>query len=97
MDLRYLDRKRWVLLFDILAQKALQNPVSIEELYQEVLRQSQRLSLEISLQELKDIIKEFEERGIVKTFRDNKGNTVVVLTEEARYFVLIYSTSFIGL
>ncbi len=96
MDLRYLDRKRWVILFDILARKVLDKPATIEEVYEEILRQKDRLMLELSLQELKDILNEFEKRGIVKLLRKDQ-HMEVVLTEDARYFVLVYSTSFIGL
>ncbi|GEM_PF-6860470 len=96
MDLHYLDRKRWVILFDILAKKILDRPATVEEIYEEVLRQKDRLMLDVSLQELREILNEFERRGIIKFVKDN-NNTKAILTEEAKYFVLIYNTSFIGL
>ena len=96
MDLHYLDRKRWVILFDILARKVLDRPATIEEIYEEILRQKDRLMLDVSLQELKDILNEFERRGIVKLLKEGQ-HMKVILTEDARYFVLIYNTSFIGL
>ncbi len=92
---RFFDRKRWVLLFDFLAKYA-EKPISIHELYSIIVREGPRLDFRVSLEELKELIREFKDRGIVNEIRVDHDE-YIVLTEDARYFVHIYSTSIIGL
>ena len=89
------DRKRWILLFDFLAKYA-QRPISLTELYAIIVREGPRLNLNLSFDEFRSIMKEFEMRGIVRVLTI-EGEVHVVLSDMAKYFVHMYSTTIIGL
>ena len=92
MDLSNFDRKRWILYFDILGKCALSEPASLSKIYDLIVRESLRLNLNMSLSELKELLREFEQRGIVKLFNHN-GELHVILTDKARYWLLTYSAA----
>ncbi len=89
------DRKRWVLLFDFLAKYA-QEPISIDKLYEIIVREGPKISFELSFEELENMLEEFKSRGIVHILKVN-NKRCVVLSETAKYFIQIYSTTIIGL
>ncbi len=79
---------RWVLLFEVLPILAWDKPVTIYDVYACVLAREKQLQLKISLRELREIIEDFERRNIVK-FVD-KSRIMFMLTEDAKYFLIIY-------
>ena len=89
VDTRGLDRVRWVLFFEILPRVAWDRPARVEDVYALVVKESKRLEIELSLRELHDILRELEARNIVKLIRDKDG-LKVYLTEDAKYFLIIY-------
>jgi len=92
MDISNFDRTRWVLYFEILGQVALAEPVPVSKVYERVVRESDRLDLKLTYSELVQILREFEQRGIVKLFNHN-GTLHVVLTDKARYWLLVFSSA----
>ena len=90
MDISNFDRKRWILYFDILGKIALDKPIPIVKVYEYIVRESDKLNIKMSFEELKSILIEFRDRGIVQLFNQD-GQTHVMLTDTARYWLLTYS------
>ncbi len=90
MDISNFDRKRWILYFDVLGKIALDKPISVVKVYEYILRESSRLNVEMSFEELKNMLLEFRDRGIVQILNEN-GQLHVMLTDDARYWLLTYS------
>jgi len=81
---------------DIIGPLAMSEPVSIEDVYGRLLSEKDRLDIEMTYSEFLDTLREMEKRGIIKILkRDDK--TYIMLTDEARYFLVTYSPAWIGL
>jgi len=50
----------------------------------------------MSYGEFLEILNDLEKRGAIKIVKKN-GNTYIVLTEDAKYFLIVYSPAWIGL
>ncbi len=84
VDTRNMDRIRWILFFDVLPRVAWGTPAPLSRVYQELIRY-----VYVSYREFESIISEFEHRNIVKILRRG-DSTQVVLTEDAKYFLIVY-------
>jgi predicted transcriptional regulator len=96
MNLRYMNRKLWVMFMDIIGPLTISEPVPIEEAYSKLLSEKDRLNLEMTYSEFIETLKEMENRGIIKMLKRN-NKTYIMLTDEAKYFLITYSPAWIGL
>ncbi len=71
-------------------------PVSIEEVYSKLLSEKDRLNIEMTYSEFLDTLREMESRGIIRILKRN-NKTYIMLTDEAKYFLITYSPAWIGL
>jgi len=92
MNLSGFDRVRWFIYFEVLGKTCRDEPKTIDEIYVQAVKEGSKIGIDIEYTKLLEILKEFENRNIVKIFKIN-GKTYIDLTEKARYYLLTYAAA----
>ncbi len=81
---------------EIIGPLAMNEPIPIDEVYSRLISNKDKYNIDISYGEFLEILNDLEKRGAIKIVKKD-SNTYIVLTEDAKYFLIVYSPAWIGL